>query len=148
MAGNKNTILIDTRGIDGTSPRSFHATGVGEYWRSPSDTDQQEDIFTRADFGKDLKKVSRKIKKQLSERELEGTYVMKNRLLQWVKSGAKYYIWAFGILLVHLAVITHTIAFPDQPSTLIILLFIFDAAWLTLLISDIRQTCQQALKRR
>lgn len=63
MAENKNTTLIDTKGIDGTSPRSFHATGVAEYWRSLSETDQQEDIFTRADFEKDLKKVSRKIKK-------------------------------------------------------------------------------------
>ena len=73
---------------------------------------------------------------------------MKNKLLQRVKSGAKYYIWFFGILLAHLAVIEHIITFPDQPSTLIILLFIFDAAWLTLLIPDICQICQQALKRR
>jgi len=52
---------------------------------------------------------------------------------------AEYYIWAFGILLAHLAVIRHIIAFPDSQLRLVILLYVFDAAWIILLALRIYQ---------
>lgn len=56
-----------------------------------------------------------------------------------IKGLAKYYIWAFGILLAHLAVISNIIALPEEALRLIILLYIFDAAWIFLLCADIYQ---------
>ena len=62
MAENKKTTLIDIKVIDGTSPRSFHATGVGEHWHS-NETEGQEEVFPKDRFEKALKKVSRKVKR-------------------------------------------------------------------------------------
>lgn len=59
--------------------------------------------------------------------------------MRYVKGVAKYYIWAFGIMLAHLAVITNVIALHGEALRLIILLYVFDAAWLILLCSDIYQ---------
>ncbi len=56
-----------------------------------------------------------------------------------VKDLAKYYIWAFGIMLAHLAVIDEMITLPGEALRLIILLYIFDAAWIFLLCADIYQ---------
>ena len=60
-----------------------------------------------------------------------------------VKDLAKYYIWAFGIMLAHLAVIREIIALPGEAMRLIILLYIFDAAWIFLLCADIYQKCRK-----
>jgi len=66
---------------------------------------------------------------------------VRNRWLQWVRRMAMYYIWAFGIMLAHLAVLSQIIAFPDSQSQLklLILLYIFDAAWIIALVLDIYQ---------
>jgi NADH dehydrogenase FAD-containing subunit len=63
MATNENATLIIPKDVNGTSPRTFHVTGVAEHWHSLNRIDQQEDIFTKVNFEKALKKVSRKIKK-------------------------------------------------------------------------------------
>lgn len=52
---------------------------------------------------------------------------------EWVERVAKYYVWAFGITLTHLAVLREIITLPQHNYRLIILLFIFDAAVLALL---------------
>ena len=56
-----------------------------------------------------------------------------------VKGLAKYYIWAFGIMLAHLAVLSEIVALPGEAMRLIILLYSFDAAWIFLLCADIYQ---------
>lgn len=70
-----------------------------------------------------------------------GNQVMKNNLIKWGKYIAKYYIWAFGIMLAHLAVIREVITLPNSQSQLqlLILLGIFDAAWIIWLVLDIIQ---------
>lgn len=75
------------------------------------------------------------------EKATGGSQVMRTGWLRWVKGGAKYYIWAFGIMLAHLAVLSQIIAFPDSQSQLklLILLYIFDAAWIIALVLDIYQ---------
>lgn len=55
------------------------------------------------------------------------------------KDLAKYYIWAFALMLAHLAVLGEIIALPGEAMRLIILLYIFDAAWIFLLCADIYQ---------
>jgi cytochrome c biogenesis factor len=70
---------------------------------------------------------------------------MRNRSLQWVEHIVTYYIWAFGILLAHLAVIRHIIAFPDSQLRLVILLYVFDAA---LVISLTLRIYQQFRRRQ
>jgi len=52
---------------------------------------------------------------------------------EWVERVAKYYVWAFGITLTHLAILREIITLPQHNYRLIILLFIFDAAVLALL---------------
>ena len=72
-----------------------------------------------------------------TEPETRRRQTFKNRckkLLEWV---AKYYIWVFGIMLAHLAVIGEIIALPGEALKLIILLYIFDAAWIFVLCSEI-----------
>ena len=61
MAERSDTKRI-VRGADGTSDRTFRATGIAEHWRSP-DMGEQGEIFTQEDFQKVLKKVARKVKK-------------------------------------------------------------------------------------
>ena len=66
---------------------------------------------------------------------------MENNFIKWTKWIAKYYIWAFGIMLAHLAVIREIITLPDSQSQLqlLILLYIFDVAWIIWLVLDIYQ---------
>jgi hypothetical protein len=70
-----------------------------------------------------------------------GNQVMKDNFIKWAKWITKYYIWAFGIMLAHLAVIREIITLPDSQSQLqlLILLYIFDAAWIIWLVLDIYQ---------
>ena len=68
-----------------------------------------------------------------------GNKVVKGNIIKLVKQIAKYYIWAFGIMLAHLAVLRQIITFPNSESQLqlMILLYIFDAAWIVALLIDI-----------
>ncbi len=68
-----------------------------------------------------------------------GNQVMKNNFITWAKGITKYYIWAFGIMLAHLAVLRQIITFPDGQTRMVILLYIFDAAWIIWLVLDIYQ---------
>jgi hypothetical protein len=70
-----------------------------------------------------------------------GNQVMKDNFIKWAKWIARYYIWAFGIMLAHLAVIREVITLPNSQSQLqlLILLGIFDAAWIIWLVLDIYQ---------
>lgn len=58
---NESALVFD--GTNGTSSYNFKVTGIGEFWRTETSHKENEGIFTKADFEKDLKKVSRKIKK-------------------------------------------------------------------------------------
>ncbi len=66
---------------------------------------------------------------------------MKNNFIKRVKWITKYYIWAFGLMLTHLAVVREVITLPNSQSQLqiLILLYIFDAAWIIWLVLDIFQ---------
>jgi hypothetical protein len=68
-----------------------------------------------------------------------GNQLMKNDVVKWLKGAAKYYIWAFGLMLAHLAVIREVITLPNSQSQLqlFILLGIFDFAWIIWLVLDI-----------
>jgi hypothetical protein len=70
-----------------------------------------------------------------------GTHIMKNNFIKWAKWITKYYIWAFGLMLAHLAVIKEVIVLPNSQSQLqlLILLYIFDAALIITFIIDIYQ---------
>jgi hypothetical protein len=59
--------------------------------------------------------------------------------MSWFKGLAKYYIWAFGLLFAHLAVLHEIVALPGEALRLIVLLYIFDAAWIFLLCVNIYQ---------
>jgi hypothetical protein len=61
---------------------------------------------------------------------MEGGSVEEGKFIKWTKWIAKYYIWAFGLMLTHLAVIREVITLPNTESQLqlLILLCIFDAA--------------------
>lgn len=58
----KSDAVLTVKGADGTSDRTFHATGVAERWYS-TEAEEQDDVFTKDKFEKALKKVSRKVKK-------------------------------------------------------------------------------------
>lgn len=66
---------------------------------------------------------------------------MTNNSIKWTKGIAKYYMWAFGLMLTHIAVIREIITLPDSQSQLqlLILLYIFDAALIITLVIDIYQ---------
>jgi len=57
-----NTATLNVRSADSTGDSTFRATGIAEHWHS-LDMEEQGEIFTKEDFPKTLKKVSRKIKK-------------------------------------------------------------------------------------
>ena len=57
-----NTATLNVSSADSTGDSTFHITGIAEHWHLPS-IEEQGEIFTKGDFQKALKKVSRKIKK-------------------------------------------------------------------------------------
>jgi hypothetical protein len=59
-----------------------------------------------------------------------GGSVEEGKFIKWTKWITKYYIWAFGLMLTHLAVIREVITLPNTESQLqlLILLCVFDAA--------------------
>jgi len=57
---SKNVLTFNN--VDETSVRTFHVTGIAEHW-PPIEGEEQEDVFTKTDFEKALKKVSRRVKK-------------------------------------------------------------------------------------
>ena len=75
------------------------------------------------------------------EKTKGGNQVVRNNVIKWTKWIAKYYIWAFGIMLAHLAVIREIFTLTDSRSQLqlLILLYIFDAALIITLVIDIYQ---------
>jgi hypothetical protein len=68
--------------------------------------------------------------------------------MRLIKDIAKYYIWAFGLLFTHLAVLNEIVILPGQALRLIVLLYVFDAALLFLLCVDIYQKYQKYWKRQ
>jgi len=64
---------------------------------------------------------------------------MKDNFIEWAKGMTKYYIWVFGLLLTHLAVLEHIITFPNNEIRMLVLLYIFDAALIIWTILDIYQ---------
>ena len=58
----QGTGVFQIKDVDGTSDRTFRATGIGERWHSNGE-EEQGDVFTKDKFEEALKKVSRKVKK-------------------------------------------------------------------------------------
>jgi len=62
---NKDTLLMEAN-VDGTAGISFHATGTAEHTNLVEMEETggiEKQTFTKQDFERSLKKVSRKIKK-------------------------------------------------------------------------------------
>jgi len=66
MTKNAESLVVESD-VGGTSERSYQATGVAEFWRSPEvetpAITESETVFTRDKFEQALRKVSRKVKK-------------------------------------------------------------------------------------
>ena len=116
-----------------------------EFQRHLKEMQKYEAIFWEMNADEDL--IVPRVNAVISDIEAQcikvigGNQIMKNNFIKWGKWIAKYYIWAFGLMLTHLAVIREVITLPNPQSQLqlLILLYIFDAALITTFVIDIYQ---------